>query len=103
MELRSSYWRLWNIQLRCATKRGDRAKANELLGNMEQRAASLDKDSDPLYWTAIFTTARLYAEGHQRQQALTKIQEMQHFLDAHPDVRRSSQLSQFRSEIQKSN
>jgi hypothetical protein len=102
-ELRSSYWRLWNIQLRCASKRGDRAKANELLGNMEQRAASLDKDSDPLYWTALFTMARFYAEGHQRQQALTKIQEMQHFLDAHPDVRRSSQLSQFRSEIQKSN
>jgi hypothetical protein len=69
---------------------------------MEQRAASLE-DSDPLYWTAIFTMARLYAERHQRQQALTKIQEMQHFLDAHPDVRRSSQLSQFRSEIQKSN
>jgi tetratricopeptide (TPR) repeat protein len=102
-ELRSSYWRMWNIQLRCARKRGDRAKADELLGNMEQRAASLDKHSDPLYWTAIFTMARLYAEGHQRQQALTKIQEMQHFLDAHPDVRRSSQLSQFRSEIQKSN
>jgi hypothetical protein len=103
-ELRSSYWRLWAIQVRCVRKRGDRAKASELLaGNMEQRAASLDKESDPLYWTAIFTMARLYAEDNQTQQALAKVQEMQRFLDAHPDAERSLQLSQFRSEIQKSN
>jgi tetratricopeptide (TPR) repeat protein len=101
-ELRSSYWRLWGLQVRCARKRGDRAKANELLGKMEQRAASLDKDSDPLYWTAIFTMARLYADDNETEQALTKIQEMQHFLDVHPDTGRSSQFSQLRSEFRKS-
>jgi hypothetical protein len=102
-ELRSSYWRMWGIQVRCARKSGDQAKANELLGKMEQRTASLDKGSDPLYWTAIFTMARLYADDNQRDQALTKTQELQRFLDAHPDAERSSQLSQFRSEIQTSN
>jgi hypothetical protein len=94
---------MWGIQVRCARKSGDQAKANGLLGNMEQRAASLDKDSDPLYWAAIFAMARLYADDNQREQALTKIQELQRFLDAHPEAERSSQLSQFRSEIQKSN
>jgi hypothetical protein len=102
-ELRSSYWRLWGIQVRCARKSGDQAKSNELLGKMEQRAASLDKDSDPLYWTAIFAMERLYAEDHQTEQALTKIQEMQRFLDAHPDSGRSSLLSDLRSQIQTSN
>jgi hypothetical protein len=101
-ELRSSYWRLWGIQVRRARKSGDQAKGNELLENMEQRTASLDKDSD-LYWTAIFMMARLYADDNEAEQALMKIQEMQSFLHAHPDVRRSSQFSQLRSEIQKSN
>jgi hypothetical protein len=62
-ELQASYWKMWDIEVRCAWKSGKAEKANQLLAQMEQRATALGMKSDPLYSIAISTLARLHADG----------------------------------------
>ena len=64
-ELQASYWKMWDIEVRCAWKSGQPEKANQLLAQMENRARVLGEKSDPLYATAISTLARLHADGRQ--------------------------------------
>ena len=63
---------------------------------MDQRAALLHSSSDPVYWDALATLARLYAEGNQKDLAAQKLNSMQEFLVAHPDPNRSAQLEDLR-------
>ena len=64
-ELQASYWKMWDIEVRCAWKAGQPEKADQLLAQMEDRAAALGMKSDPLYETAKSTLARLHAEEKQ--------------------------------------
>jgi hypothetical protein len=98
-ELQAKYWRLWSIQVRCYRRAGRPERAAELLAVMDQRAASLHRGTDPVYWDALTTLARLYEEGKQKELATQKLNSMQEFLATHPDPRRSSQLEG----LQKSN
>ncbi len=91
-ELQAKYWRLWAVQVRCHRAAGRSKEAAELLAVMDQRAAALRKDSDPVYWDAMTTLARLYQEGNQKDLAAEKLRSMQDFLTSHPDPRRSAQL-----------
>jgi hypothetical protein len=95
-ELQAKYWRLWSIEVRCYRRAGRQEKAAELLAVMDQRVASLHSGSDPVYWDALATLARLYAEGNQKERAAQKLNTMQEFLAAHPDPRRSAQLEDLR-------
>jgi len=52
-ELQAKYWRVWSIQVRCERRAGRSEKAVELLAEIEQRAAALEKHSDPVYWDAL--------------------------------------------------
>jgi hypothetical protein len=64
-ELQASYWKMWDIEVRCAWKTGQSEKANEQMAHMEGRARVLGEKSDPLYSTASSTLARLHADGRQ--------------------------------------
>lgn len=64
-ELQTSYWKMWDIEVRCAWKGGQPENANQLLAQMENRAEILREKSDPFYSTAISTLARLHADGRQ--------------------------------------
>ena len=90
--LQAKYWRLWSIEVRCQRLAGQAGKAADLLATMDQRAASLHRDSDPVYWDALATLVRLYEEGNQKSLVQAKLDSMQQFLAAHPDPRRSAQL-----------
>lgn len=61
-DLQASYWKMWEIEVRCAWKSGHKGKADQLLAELKQRVAALGMQSDPLYQTAISTMARLEAE-----------------------------------------
>jgi hypothetical protein len=102
-ELQASYWRLWNLQVRCLRKSGDTGKVAQLLEEMDQRAALLHKDSDPNYWPAITTLIRLYAEGNQQDRALEKVKQLQQFLQAHPDTQHSTELKELDDQLHKNN
>ena len=91
-DLQAKYWRLWSIEVRCQRLAGQAGKAADLLVTMDQRAASLHRDSDPVYWDALATLVRLYEEGNQKSLARAKLDSMQQFLAAHPDPRRFAQL-----------
>jgi hypothetical protein len=91
-DLQAKYWRLWSIEVRCHRRTGQSGRAADLLTVMDQRAASLRRDSDPVYWDALATLVRLYEEGNQKSFARAKLDSMQQFLAAHPDPRRSTQL-----------
>jgi hypothetical protein len=91
-DLQANYWRLWSIEVRCYRRAGRPEKAAELLGMMDQRAASLRSGSDPVYWEALATLVRLYEEGNQKDRATQKLNSMQVSLAAHPDPHRSAQL-----------
>ena len=91
-ELQAKYWRLWSIEVRCYRRAGRQEKAAELLAVMDQRAASLHSDSDPVYWEALAALVRLYEEGNRKDMATQKLRSMQDFLAAHPDSRLSAQL-----------
>jgi hypothetical protein len=67
-----------------------------LLRAMEQRAASLQKQSDPVYWDALTTLALLYEEGNQKDLATQKLHSMQELLTAHSDPLRAAQLAALR-------
>ena len=95
-ELQTKYWRVWAIQVRCDRAAGRTRKAGELLGTMEQRAASLQKHSDPVYWDALATLAILYEEANQKDLAAQKLSSMQEFLTAHSDPQRAAQLAALR-------
>ena len=91
-ELQAKYWRLWSLEVRCYRRAGRQEKAAELLAVMDQRAASLHSDSDPVYWEALAALVRLYEEGNRKDMATQKLRSMQDFLAAHPDSRLSAQL-----------
>lgn len=97
-ELRAEYWRVWSLQVRCYRKAHRLEKAAELLGAMEQRA-TLPASSDPGYWDALATLARLYAEGGQKAQATQKLDGLQQFLARHPDNGHAAQLEDLRKLI----
>jgi hypothetical protein len=67
-ELETSYWRMWEIEVRCAWKNGQLEKAKHLLTQMEQRAATIGMESGPLRETAMATLARLHADERQGTQ-----------------------------------
>jgi hypothetical protein len=94
-QLQEKYWRLWSLEVRCQRRAGRPEKATELLAKMDQRAALLH-NGDPLYWDALATIVRLYAEGKQRDEATRKLNSMQEFLVAHPDPSRSAQFEDLR-------
>jgi hypothetical protein len=96
LELQQKYWRVWAIQVRCDRAAGRTQKAAELLATMEQRAASLQKHSDPAYWDALATLAILYEEANQKDLAAQKLSSMQEFLTAHSDAQRAAQLAALR-------
>jgi len=95
-ELQAKYWRVWSVEVRCQRAAGRLQKATELIGVMEQRAASLQKQSDTGYWDALATLARLYEEGNQKDKAAQKLNSMQEFLTAHSDPSRTAQLAALR-------
>ena len=73
---------------------------------MDQRAASLHRDSDlvysdMVYWDALATLVRLYAEGNQKDLATRKLASMQEFLAKHPDPSRAAQLEELRKLAEK--
>jgi hypothetical protein len=63
--LQISYWKMWEIEVRCAWKSGQSEKVNQVLAQMEQRAQILEKKSDPISATATSTLARLHPDGMQ--------------------------------------
>jgi hypothetical protein len=63
---------------------------------MEQRASSLQKHSDPVYWDALATLAILYEEADRKDLAAQKLSSMQEFLTAHSDPQRAAQLAALR-------
>ncbi len=79
-ELRARYWQAWPIQVRCYRKAGRPEKANGLLAYMEQRVAPLRRESGSAYWDAVYTLARLYAEGKQAEQVSRKLNELQQLM-----------------------
>jgi len=95
-ELQTKYWRVWAVEVRCQRAAGRTQKATDLIGVMEQRAASLQKQSDPVYWDALATLARLYEEGNQKELAIEKLNSMQDFLAAHADLSHAAQLADLR-------
>jgi hypothetical protein len=95
-QLQAKYWRFWSLEVRCQRRAGRREKAAELLAKMDQRAALLHSSSDPVYWDALATLARLYAEGDQKDLATQRLNSMQGFLLAHPDPNRSAQIEALR-------
>jgi hypothetical protein len=95
-ELQTKYWRVWAIQVRCDRAAGRTRKASELMALMEQRAASLQKQSDPVYWDALATLAILYEEANHKDLAAQKLSSMQEFLTAHSDPQRAAQLAALR-------
>lgn len=95
-DLQTKYWRVWAVEVRCQRAAGRTQKATELIGVMEQRAASLQKQSDPVYWDALATLALLYEEGNQKDLAAQKLNSMQLFLTAHSDSHRAAQLAALR-------
>ena len=98
-ELQAKYWRAWSIQVRCDRRAGHPERAAELLAQMNQRAALLERHSDPIYWDALATLARLYEEGNQRDWAARKLDSMQQFLAQHPDPQRTAELEELRKRI----
>ena len=105
-ELQAKYWRVWSVQVRCERRAGRPQKAAELLAVMDQRAASLHRDSDlvysdMVYWDALATLVRLYAEGNQKDLATRKLASMQEFLAKHPDPSRAAQLEELRKLAEK--
>jgi hypothetical protein len=64
-QLQASYWKMWEIEVRCAWRSGRLEKADQLLVQMADRAAALARKSDPLYATAKSTLDRLHAEEKQ--------------------------------------
>jgi hypothetical protein len=92
-ELETKYWRMWSLQVRCERRAGRPEKATALLAAMDQRATILRQGSDPIYWDALASLARLYEEGNQNDLASQKLNAMQEFLTAHPDQSRAAQLA----------
>jgi len=98
-ELQAKYWRVWSLQVRCDRRAGRPEQAAALLAQMEQRATSLERTSDAVYWDALTTLARLYEEGNQRDSADRKLESMRQFLDRHPDPQRMAELETLRNQI----
>jgi len=97
-ELHAEYWRVWSLQVRCYRKAGRLKEAADLLRVMEQRA-TLAASSDPSYWDALATLARLYAEAGQKTQAAQKLDDLQQFMARHPDNSQAAQLDDLRQLI----
>jgi len=99
-ELQGKYWRLWSIQVRGYRKTGRPEKAAQTLAMMEQRAAMFRKESGPVYWDALATLTRLYAEANEKEQARQKLASLQQIFAGRPDAARASQLEDLRSLIE---
>ncbi|HEX3354080.1 MAG TPA: hypothetical protein VHS34_14775 [Terriglobales bacterium] len=95
-ELQVKYWTAWSIEVRCDRRLGQAEKAADLLAQMEQRAAALQRNPDPVYWDALAALARLYGEGNQEEAAARKLEAMQEFLAKKPDPQRAAQLEGLR-------
>ena len=96
--LRSKYWRGWAIQVRCYRLAQMPEQAAELMRAMERRASTLNS-SDPVYWDALATLARLYAEGNQKDLASQKLDLMGQFLNSHPNTDHAGQLAELKKLI----
>lgn len=99
-DLQSKYWKLWAVQVRCYRRAGQQKKASDLLAVMEQRAASLRRDSGPVYWEALITLAHLHEEGNEKELETQNLDSMREFLAAHPDPNRSAQLQDLSRQLE---
>ncbi len=95
-DLQVKYWKVWSIEVRCDRRAGHPDKAATQLAAMDQRAASLARENDPMYWDALAILAHLYEEGDQKESAVQKLDSMQQILVQHPDPQRSAQLAELR-------
>ncbi len=95
-DLQTRYWQMWGIEVRCERRAGHGEKADALLAAMDQRAETLERESNPAYWNAVTMLVRLYEEGNQKQSATQMLDSMEQFLAKHPDSQRSSQLEELR-------
>lgn len=98
-DLQVKYWKMWSIEVRCDRRAGHTDKAVTLLAAMDQRAASLAREGDPIYWNALAILAHLYEEGDQKASAIQKLDSMQQILVEHPDPQRSAQLADLRKQL----
>ncbi len=98
-DLQARYWRAWSVQVRCDRRAGHPEKAAALLAQMDQRATALEGHTDPIYWDALATLARLYEEGNQSDSANRKLDSMRQFLALHPDPQRTAELEDLRKLI----
>jgi hypothetical protein len=95
-EVKTDYWKLWSLQVRCYRKSGQTEKEAALMGTLERRALALTDGSVPSYWEAQAIIARLCIEGNLRAQASHQLDALGHFLEQHPDPARASQLADLR-------
>jgi hypothetical protein len=98
-EMQAEYWKVWSLEVRSWRKAGNIQKADALLAQMDQRSMMLHKNTDPVYWLALSTITRLYAEGNQKIRARTRFDELKQFLAEHPDADHATQLKQLGEEI----
>jgi hypothetical protein len=99
-DVQVEYWRLWSIQVGCYRKLGQEEKAAQTLAMMEQRAAQFRKSADPVYWEALVTLARLYAEENEKERASEKLASLQQLLASRPDAAHASQFEDLRRLIE---
>ncbi len=97
LEAQSAQWRGWSLLIRHYRALHQDATAQQLLSELQDRFQHIHGDRSPdLFWTAATALVQLHAEEKRSEKVRETLTQMESFLTALPNRRRSAELARFR-------
>jgi len=97
LEAQSAHWRGWSILVRHYRALHQDSKAEQLLSELQDRFEQIHGERNPdLYWTAATALVQLHAEEKHAEKVRETLTQMEKFVAAIPNRRRSAELARFR-------
>jgi hypothetical protein len=97
LEAQSAQWRGWSLLVHHYRALHQDSKAEQLLSELQDRFQQIHGDRSPdLFWTAATAMVQLHAEEKHAEKVRETLRQMEKFLAAIPNRRRSAELAKFR-------
>ncbi len=92
--LQAEYWQAWRVLVRHYRRTGQRAKASELLADMEERLLRLQGSRRAITFPlAARVVLGLHAEAKDWEKVRATLARLKRNLDEHPDAKRAAELA----------
>jgi pentatricopeptide repeat protein len=100
LEVQSAQWKAWDLLLRHYRALGEDSKADQLFSEIQDRFQRVRGNRNPdLFWMAATALVQLYAKDGQPDKVRDIFAQMEKFLAATPNRKRSAELARLKSSL----